>query len=256
MAARESEMIKQNKTAWEAEAYETWVEAYGPPDEVARQLAADPEHKLKRLLPFLGDIRDRDIANPLGSHGRVAVSMALLGARVTVFDISESNQRYALELARAAEVSINYVVGPFQEVSENLYRGRFDLAVMELGIVHWFLDLDLFVRKLAVLLRDSGRMILNEFHPLVKKAVSITDGKAQITGDYFADEINETPVPYTVLQGNPNPDLPHSLVRHWTIGEIVTAFAQGGFRIDRLVETPSKEFPRLPAMFTLVASKV
>ena len=251
-----SDFTARNKAAWEAEAYEAWVEAYGPPDEVARQLVANPEYKLKRLLPFLGEIRDRDIANPLGSHGRVAVSMAILGARVTVFDISASNRRYALEVAKEAGVSLKYQLGPFLDVPDEVYGQRFDLAVLELGIMHWFLDLDLFVRKLAALLRSSGRVVLNEFHPLVKKVISIADGEARITGDYFTDKIHETPVPYTVLQDRPNPDLPQSRVRYWTMGEIVTAFAQGGFHIDRLVETPSREFPRLPDMFTLIASKV
>lgn len=39
------------------------------------------------------------IANPCGSNGRIAVPLALLGADVTIFDISEENKRYALELA-------------------------------------------------------------------------------------------------------------------------------------------------------------
>jgi len=39
-------------------------------------------------------------------NGRKAVPLALLGADVTVFDISEENKRYALELAEAANTHI------------------------------------------------------------------------------------------------------------------------------------------------------
>ena len=108
-------------------------------------LRRDPEHKLRRLLPHLGEIRGRRIGNPLGSHGRVAVAFALLGARVTVFDLSAENRRYAIELAAAADVAIDYVVGHFLDVAVEVYSASFDAMVMELGILHYFSDLRAFV---------------------------------------------------------------------------------------------------------------
>ena len=47
------------------------------------------------------------IANICGSCGKKAVPLAILGAEVTVFDISEDNKRYALEVAAAAKVDLN-----------------------------------------------------------------------------------------------------------------------------------------------------
>jgi hypothetical protein len=46
----------------------------------------------------------KKIANLLGSSGKKAVALSLLGAQVTIVDITEENQRYALECARAAEL--------------------------------------------------------------------------------------------------------------------------------------------------------
>ena len=45
------------------------------------------------------------VANICGSCGKKAIPLALLGADVTVFDISEDNKRYAMETADAAGVS-------------------------------------------------------------------------------------------------------------------------------------------------------
>lgn len=55
------------------------------------------------------------IANPCGSNGIMAVRLSLLGADVTVFDISEENRRYAIELAKEAGVEIQYILGDFLE---------------------------------------------------------------------------------------------------------------------------------------------
>ena len=142
---KEDDMVAQNRVSWEARAYEGRCASYGPPHEEAEVLRRDPEHKLRRLLPHLGEIRGRRIGNPLGSHGRVAVAFALLGARVTVFDLSAENRRYAIELAAAADVAIDYVVGHFLDVAVEVYSASFDAMVMELGILHYFSDLRAFV---------------------------------------------------------------------------------------------------------------
>lgn len=55
--------------------------------------------RLKKHSKYFQNVKDLKIANPCGSNGRRAVALALLGADVTVFDISEENKRYALELA-------------------------------------------------------------------------------------------------------------------------------------------------------------
>ena len=71
------------------------------------------------------------IANICGSCGKKAIPLAILGAEVTVFDISEENKRYALETAQAANVSINYVVGDVMDIDLGQYGGTFDVVFME-----------------------------------------------------------------------------------------------------------------------------
>ncbi len=251
---KQAELAAINKKAWEADAYATWVKAYGTPDEQAAILKADPKKKLGRILPHLDSLQGKIIANPLGSHGRVAVSMALLGAEVTVFDISEPNARYGLELANAANTSITYVTSDFIKSTEDKqYNQHFDLIILELGILHYFLDLDSFIEALSQILKPNGQLILNEFHPLNRKGFQ--EDTQVFTGDYFDSRTQTVPVAYADFHKTPEL-LPTCLVRYWTLGEVVTSFAQNNFRIEKLVELATRQNPKVPAQFTLVASKV
>ena len=244
-------VARRNQTAWEFKSYDAWVSAYGTPAQAAVELVRDPMHKVRRILPYLKCPENGKIANPLGSHGRVAVSLALLGADVTVFDISETNKRYAIELAESAGVSIQYELGDFIQIAK-LYSDQFDQVVMELGVLHYFSDLNIFVQALSDILNPKGVVVLNEFHPLLKKAINIAEGSITLDGDYFSSDLETAETPYAAfLNGQV---VPPCLVRRWNLGEIVTAFADGGFRVNKLIEEPSSGMAQLPGTFTLVAT--
>ena len=138
-----------------------------------------------------------------------------------VIDFSLENQRFALELAAAAEVTIDYAVCDVLKAADLNGACDFDVLVLELGILHYHQDLDLFfavMRKLAV---RGGTLVLNEFHPLQRK-LFWTQGPR----DYLQTKLTEADVP--------NPDaagasLGKCLYRFWTMGEIVTAVIKAGF---------------------------
>jgi hypothetical protein len=66
------------------------VKGKGTPEQHSSQLREDPWKKLTPFRMHLGDVYGKRIANLLGSNGRVAVSLALLGADVIVVDICHS----------------------------------------------------------------------------------------------------------------------------------------------------------------------
>jgi len=248
----QNKLSNQNGLAWGACSYSAWVTQYGKPQEVADKIRADPAFKLRRVIDYLPTLNGLKVANPLGSHGRIATALAVLGAKVTVFDISESNARYASELATAAGVEIEYVVGEFQSTALTK-TGCFEAVVMELGIVHYFADINHFVATLRSLISDDGLVVLNEFHPLLAKSISVNDGDILLRGDYFLTDPESSRTPYEDFV---DVDIPACLIRKWNLGEIVTGFASGGFRIQQLVEHPSTELAQLPGSFTLVATAV
>jgi ubiquinone/menaquinone biosynthesis C-methylase UbiE len=134
------------------------------------------------------------IANPCGSNGRRAVALALLGAEVTVFDISEENKKYALELANCSQVELNYIVGDLYDVDMKSYENYFDMLYLEGGILHYFHDIDKLMETLFTMLKPNGKIVLNDFHPF-RKVMIINYFKSTI-GDYFDDGIHQGDVAY------------------------------------------------------------
>jgi hypothetical protein len=53
----------------------------GTPDEEAERLLENPEYTLRDYLEYLGDVKGKKVANLLGSSGKKAVALSLLGAR-------------------------------------------------------------------------------------------------------------------------------------------------------------------------------
>jgi ubiquinone/menaquinone biosynthesis C-methylase UbiE len=178
--------------------------------------------------------------------------MALLGADVTIFDLPESSKRYALELASAANVKLEYVITDFMTLETRNYD--FDLVLMELGILHWFIDLNALAKQIRATMKTGGRFVINDFHPIASKLLSKTETQTLADRDYFDSSLQSGKVPYQNLIETETPDC---LTRRWTLGEIVTAFAQNGFQILTLEETPSWNFDaNIPSLFTLSATAI
>jgi 2-polyprenyl-3-methyl-5-hydroxy-6-metoxy-1,4-benzoquinol methylase len=241
---------ERNRAAWNAGRYEAWVSALGTPQAEARVLVADPGHKLRRLLPHLGEIAGRRVCVVQGSHGRVAVALALLGAQATVIDFAEENRRYGLELAAAAGVTIDYRLSDVIEAGSLGLDGAFDWLVMELGVLHYHQDLARFFAGMAGLAAPGGRLLLNEFHPVERMLFNPPPGVAP---DYFRNDLVVAEVPNPTADGRV---LGTCAYRHWRLGEVVTTAVEAGWRIQRLEEHPGWTVaPTIPGIFTLVAVK-
>lgn len=167
-----NEQSIQNKKAWEYRAYEFWHMRDGSPEEHAEKIMKNPLACLKKHKEYFQQVEGKKIANLCGSNGRKAVPLALLGGEVTVFDISEENKKYALELAEAAETSIDYIVTDIYDLDIEEYQNYFDMLYLEGGILHYFHDINKFTAILYTLLKEGGLMILSDFHPLRRCIVS------------------------------------------------------------------------------------
>ena len=108
------------------------------------------------------------VANICGSCGKKAIPLAILGSDVTIFDISEDNKKYALEVAEAANVDLDFIVGDVLEIDMNRYDKYFDVVFMEGGILHYFHDINQFMKTMYQLLKPGGKMICSDFHPFQK----------------------------------------------------------------------------------------
>lgn len=239
------EQTETNRQAWNAQRFSAWITAFESAEAEAERIVAEPQHVIRRISPYLGSVAGKRICNIQGSHGRLAVALALLGADVQVIDFSDENRRFACDLAAAAKVSIDYAVCDILEADGLGLPYRFDALVLELGILHYHQNLDHFFAVMRKLAADGGILVLNEFHPVQRKLYWSEGPK-----NYFHDKLVEADVP--------NPDgagasLGKCLYRFWTMGEIVTAAINAGFTITKLDEHPDGSDPTIPGSFTMLA---
>ncbi len=248
----------RNKAAWEYRAYEFWNMSCGTPAEKATQIMRDPKARLRYHQKYFEHVRGLRIANPCGSNGRIAVPLALLGASVTVFDISEENERYAMELAKCAGVDIQYIVGDFYDVSSSQYASFFDMAYLEGGVLHYFNEINRLMQLLYTIIKPAGELVLSDFHPFRKLLSSGSSAMSapQTKGDYFDSALHAGDVAYKhFFPEEQQGDFPDCLLRFYTLSEIINAVINAGFTMKEFSEHPNWDDPRLPGEFTIYATK-
>ncbi|AAK81581.1 2-polyprenyl-3-methyl-5-hydroxy-6-metoxy-1,4-benzoquinol methylase [Clostridium acetobutylicum] len=253
-----------NEDAWNKETYSAWVKRFGTPDTAAKKISKDPSKILSVLHEKLGDVKGKKIMNIMGSNGSKAVALALLGADVTVVDFSKGNMDYALDLAKEADVKIDYILSDILKLPEDKLTADYDIVFAEMGIIHYFIDLKPFIKTINRLLKEGGLFVLRDFHPVSTKLITSRGSTAKVrkhkvTGDYFDTSLEEKDAAFSkYLIDNKEPE--KVLLRKWTLGEIVTSVAEGGFKIKKLDEEPNlscDNFDKgIPKSFTLTSEKL
>lgn len=245
---------EQHQKAWEFDAYSFWVRHAGTPAERAKADQADPRAMLRRYAQYFNRFDGVRVANICGSCGKKAIPLALLGADVTIFDISRDNRRYALETAQAAGVTIGFEVCDVLKIDLKKYAGCFDVVFMEGGVLHYFHDIDAFMRIMHALLKPGGKMICSDFHPFTK--ILDTLRLERPTMSYFSTEVYEGEMAHARLyDAETRKRIPKCFYRRYTVSEIVNAIIENGFRLARFDEHPSWEDADLPGEFTAIGIK-
>ncbi|MBQ9302123.1 bifunctional 2-polyprenyl-6-hydroxyphenol methylase/3-demethylubiquinol 3-O-methyltransferase UbiG [Butyrivibrio sp.] len=244
----------QHKKAWEFDTYDFWVRTAGTPKERAKKDKENPLKMLKQYANYFEKFEGIEIANICGSCGKKAIPLALLGANVTVFDISEANKKYAIETADAAGVKIEYEVCDIMEIDMDKYAESFDVVFMEGGILHYFHDINAFMKIMNNLLKTEGKMICSDFLPFSQ--ISYILGLQQPTMSYFATEIFEGEMAHARFYNEEiRKQIPKCQYRKYTISEIINSIIENGFSLERFDEHPSWENDKFPGEFTAIAKK-
>ena len=244
----------QNKKAWEYSAYDFWVKQNGTPQELAEKILENPKVHLRKYAQYFDSFAGVKVVNICGSCGKKAIPLALLGAEVTVFDISEDNKKYATEVAGAAGAIINYEVGDVLEINKAKYYGQFDVVFMEGGILHYFHDIDEFMKIMYGLLKKGGKLICSDFHPFSKIADILV--LQQPSMDYFSTEVFEGEMAHArFYEDEIRQQMPKCSYRKYTISEIINGIIRSGFMLEQFDEHPAWENKIVPGEFTAVAYK-
>ncbi|MBQ7216024.1 MAG: class I SAM-dependent methyltransferase [Synergistaceae bacterium] len=251
-------IAEQNKLAWEHEAYEWRLTAQGTPEAAAEAIRNCPRKFLRCHEKYFPDVQGKRIASICGSDGRRACAFAVMGAAAVVFDISEAQKKYALELADALGVKISYEVCDFCTADQVKYASYFDYAYAEGGILHYFCDIDMFFTVVRNILREKGIFVLSDYHPF-RKAIAVSRPVRNIEktgGDYFDSRIHEGHVPYMkYFDPEKQKDFPKCMLRFYTLSEILNSAIRAGLVIKEFDEHPKHDDEKLPGEFTLIAEK-
>jgi SAM-dependent methyltransferase len=195
-------------------------------------------------LELLGDLRGLDLVHLQCNAGQDSLGLARRGAKVTGVDLSDEAVRFATALSAAAGIPARFVEAEVVRWTETTVD-RFDVAFSSYGAVGWLPDLDAWARGVARVLRDGGRFVYVEFHPLVW---SIGPDLRLSKDDYFQREPFLDPVgDYVAESGaalggvSPGAVTPNTLpAQSWQhgLGDLVTALAAAGLRLEVLREYP------------------
>lgn len=137
---------------------------------------------------------------PAEGEGRHAVHAALNGWKVSAFDISKAGKEKALQLANQHQVSIDYQVGPIEEVS--LPETHFD--AMALIYAHFPPEIKSSYHKaLDKYLKKGGVVIFEAFgkkHLDYKNSGKAVGGPGNIDALFSVEELKEDFINYEILQ--------------------------------------------------------
>jgi 2-polyprenyl-3-methyl-5-hydroxy-6-metoxy-1,4-benzoquinol methylase len=258
LKSKQDEITLQNQKAWNQDQYNDLIERYGEQNKLSEKIKKNPEWRLHPFYPYLGDLKNKKVIHLLGSNGIKGTALALLGADVTIVDFSEENAMYAKKLAEAAKVKLEYITSDVFSIKDKM-ENEADLVLMELGVLHYFMDLKLLFHLIQKILKQGGRFVLHEFHPISTKLITSSGKKHKVTGNYFNPSIEELNVAFSKhLSEEKQKNLVRVKQRKWTLGEIITSAAQAGMMINVLEEEPNHKIDDigLPKTFTLVTEKI
>ena len=262
-------MHRANRAAWDeaAERYEGWF------DEAVELIRAGRSNLFPIEEGLLGDLRagagTQRAIHLQCAGGRDTLSLWNLGAgEVVGIDISPRMLALAARLTTATGAPATWIEADVLDMPHDL-DGTADLVYTGRGAIIWLHDLPGWAATIHRLLAPDGRLVIFDGHPAEWLFDADEDGRWIATDyDYFGGaEASKGWAPeYIDRLSLAEDDQSWKFARAWTLGEIVTALAGAGLRVERLVESPvdwwaghgdvrAEERDRVPLSFGLVARR-
>ena len=260
--------IEANRLAWNASAHR-----HRESEEWRRQLSGFAEASFSTFDPVItqallqNGVRNAQAVQLGCNNGREVLSMLALGAaHATGIDQSDAFIAQGEELRAVSPHGgqARFIRANVYDLPEDL-AGRFDLALITIGVLNWMPDLARFLAVAASLLAPGGRLVIYETHPVLDMFEPHSDTPNLPLFSYFRTEpfVTEAEIVY---DGSAAAKAPPSYWHFHTMGEIVTGCVQAGLRIAELVEYPHSnretdydiyqgQVAQLPMCYTLAATK-
>jgi len=181
-------------------------------------------------LNLLGNIEHLDIIHPMCHFGMDSLSMARMGAEVCGADLSDVAIEKARNLAENISVKAEFINCNYYDLLKHLPK-KYDLFFSSYGVIGWLPDLKKWAEIAYESLKDKGRLILVEFHPLVWM---FDDDFTKIEYNYFTDGVIGTEeASYTDKASD---DKKPFFSWNHSLSEVVSELIRAGFQIEDLQE--------------------
>lgn len=224
----------------------------------------------------VGDVTGKSLLHLQCHIGVDTLSWARHGARVVGLDFSEPAVETARGLAREIglpQERAAFVAADVHDAAQAVPDSSYDIVYTGIGALNWLPDTRRWAEVAASLVAPGGFLYLAEFHP-VTDCLDDSDGR-EIVHDYFCRDawVEETPGTYADVHA---PTV-HNRSVEWQhpIGDVVSALAETGLRIEFLHEHDvsvyarfsalkrqddgyyrfSADRPRIPLMYSIKASR-
>jgi len=202
---------------------------------------------LRRFEPAeVGDVRGKDLVHLQCHVGLDTLSWAGRGARVSGLDFSAPAIAAARGLAAELGVSASFVTSDVYDAPAAFGGQRFDIVYTGIGALCWLPDIPRWARVVADLLRPGGFLYLVEGHPFA--GVLDDQTGSVVSRDYFDNAPRLEIFAYTYTDGDT--ELAHAAQVEFShaMGEILTAIAQAGLRLEFLHEHDFELFARFESL--------
>ena len=201
------------------------------------------------LRPFelgeVGDVTGRRLVHLQCHIGLDTLSWARRGALVSGLDFCAPAIEAASSLATELGLAARFVVADVYDALAAFGGQRFDIAYTGVGALVWLPDIPRWARVVAGLLAPGGFVYLVEGHPF---AQILDDASGRVvTRDYFEREPIVDDYPFSYTDG---PSLEHTREVEFQhgLGEIITALADAGLRIEFVHEWDFEVFGRFEVL--------
>lgn len=230
------------------------------------------QHEIEEIGPVEG----RTLLHLQCHFGIDTLSWARLGARVTGVDFSPRAVELARSLASELGLEARFIESDVYRLPEVLDE-TFDLVYTSNGVLGWLPDIREWARVVAGFVRPGGRFYVLEVHPVAQafENEGVEPGELRLTYPYW-EHRNPLAFPTHGSYADESAHVETEQEYGWDhgLGEIVTALAEAGLRIEALREYPFLNWKldflvedgegryrlppgdgELPLMFSILASK-
>jgi SAM-dependent methyltransferase len=198
---------------------------------------------LNKLRPYemeeIGPVEGRDLLHLQCHFGLDTLCWARLGARVTGADFSPAAIEQARALAADVGLDARFVCSDLYELPDQL-NTTFDIVYTSRGVLGWLPDIERWARVVAHFVRPGGFFYITEIHP-VANVFDDDDGVTELRLRYpYFSHADPLVIKTEGSYADPTARVEHDVSYGWnhSLGEILTALANAGLRIDFLHEFP------------------